>query len=196
MSTALLLAETGDLAAANALVDQKIALGGKTRDAYKRAKAQMIGQFGDPQEAIRQIDALLADKPGTAGLLNARCWIKGTRSVMIDTALKDCTSAIELSEQAYGPLDSRALIWFRMGRYTEALADLDTVLKAAPGLAQSRFLRSIVRSHMGQAGPAAEDLAIARRIDPGIDRTNARYGLVAGRNTVTARDEASAGHKP
>jgi tetratricopeptide (TPR) repeat protein len=196
ISTALLLAETGDLAAANALLDQKIALGGKARDGYKQAKAEMIGQFGDPQEALKQIDALIADKPGTASLLNARCWIKGTRSVMIEGAVKDCTSAIELSEQAYAPLDSRALVWLRMGRYPEALADLDAVLRAAPGKAESRFLRSIVRSHLAQPGPAAEDLTIARRLDPGIDRTYARYGIVAGRDVVARRDAGATDHTP
>jgi len=178
--TASLMAESGDLAGANALLDQKIALGGEARENYKLAKADMIGKFGDPLEALKQIDALIADKPGKPSLLNARCWIKGTRSVMLDGALKDCTSAIELSGDAYAPLDSRALVWLRMGRYTEALADLDAVLLAAPGQAPSRFLRAIVRAHLGQSGLAAQDLAIARRLDPSVDRTYARYGIVAG----------------
>ena len=185
MLTTQYLAESGDLAAANALFDQKIGLGGEARDGYKQAKAALIGQYGDPLEALRLVDAMIADKPGKPTLLNARCWIKGTRSVMIDSALKDCTSAIELSSDDYGPLDSRALVWLRLGRYTEALADLDAVLTAVPGLAPSRFLRSIVRAHLGQAGPAAQDLAIARRLDPTVDRTYARYGLVAGRDPAS-----------
>jgi tetratricopeptide (TPR) repeat protein/transglutaminase-like putative cysteine protease len=180
-STALLLAESGDLAAGAALFDQKIALGGKTRDDYKLAKADMIGHYGDPLEALKLLDGLIADRPGKPTLLNARCWIKGTRSVMIEGALKDCTSAIELSSEDYGPLDSRALVWLRMGRYAEALADLDAVLQAAPGMAPSRFLRAIVREHMGQTGPAAQDLAIARRIDPSVDHTYALYGIAAGK---------------
>ncbi|MDE1918263.1 MAG: DUF3857 domain-containing protein [Sphingomonadales bacterium] len=178
---ASLEAESGDLAGATQLLDQKIALGGKTRDGYRMAKADIIGQFGDPAEAIKIIDAMIADKPGSPSLLNARCWIKGTRSIQIESALKDCTSAVELSSDTYGALDSRALIWLRMGRLKEALADLDAVLLATPGLAPSRFLRAIVHAQLQQPGAAAQDLAIARRLDPSVDHTYARYGIVVGK---------------
>jgi tetratricopeptide (TPR) repeat protein len=96
---------------------------------------------------------------------------------MLDTALKDCTSAIELSENTIPMLDSRALIWFRMGRFEDALRDLDTVLASAPSIAQSRFLRGIVLSRLARNDDAAKELVIARRLDASIDRTNARYSI-------------------
>ena len=96
---------------------------------------------------------------------------------MLDTALKDCTSAIELSENTIPILDSRALIWFRMGRFEEALRDLDSVLASAPGIAQSRYLRGVVLTRMGRNDDAVKELVVARRIDASIDRTNARYGI-------------------
>jgi tetratricopeptide (TPR) repeat protein/transglutaminase-like putative cysteine protease len=189
--SATLMAENGDLAGATALLDQKIALGGKPRDIYREAKAALIGRYGDPAEALKLIDTLIEDKPGSPALLNARCWIKGTRAVMLEGALKDCTSAIELSGNAFAPLDSRAMVWLRMGRYAEALADLDAVLQAVPGKAESRFLRAIVRSQMPQQGAAthdlvAQDLAIARRIDPGVDHDYALFGIVAGKPLAAA----------
>ena len=175
--TAWYLAEKGELARGIALIDERIALGGTTKSEYQSAKANLIGEWGDAVTAIKLLDGLVADKPGTPSLLNARCWIKGIRNVMLDTALKDCTGAIELSENTIPMLDSRAMVWFRMGRFEDALRDIDTVLGSAPSIAQSRFLRGIVLSRLARNDEAAKELVTARRLDASIDRTNARYGI-------------------
>lgn len=170
-------AETGDLKGAVALLDERIALGGESRSFLRQMKASVIGEFGDPGEAVALYDTLIAEKPGSPTLLNGRCWAKGTRNVMLDTALKDCTKAIELSDDTLAALDSRALVWYRMGRYSEALADLDTVLAANPDMAASRYVRAAVLKAMQRDAEAAGELALARRINPTIDRQYARYGF-------------------
>lgn len=170
-------AEAGDLSGAVALLDERIALGGETRSAYRQAKAALMGEFGDPAAAIAMLDTLIVEKPGSPGLLNARCWVKGTRSVMLDTALKDCTNAIELSDNTLAALDSRAMVWFRMGRFTEAMADLDAVLAAEPTMAGSHYLRAAVLKAMRRDPEAIRELAIARRLQPASEREYARYGI-------------------
>ncbi len=170
-------AESGDLAGAVALLDERIALGGETRGAYRQAKAGLMGEYGDPSAAIAMLDTMIAEKPGSPGLLNARCWVKGTRSVMLDTALKDCTSAIELSDNTLAALDSRAMVWFRMGRFTEAMADLDAVLAAEPTMAGSHYLRAAVLKALHRDPEATGELAIARRLQPAGEREYARYGI-------------------
>jgi tetratricopeptide (TPR) repeat protein len=176
-TVAMLVAERGDVAKASALLDERIALGGKTRDDYRMAKATVVGEFGDPAAAIAELDALIAAKPGVPGLLNARCWIKATRNVQVDTALKDCTSAMELSDSTAAILDSRALVWMRLGRDEDALRDLDAALLQVPGMGSSRFLRAIVNKRMGQSEAAAADLAVARQMSPSTERDYARFGL-------------------
>lgn len=176
-AVALLMANRGDLAKATALFDERIALGGKTRDDYRASKAAVVGEFGDAAAAIGELDDLIASKPGTPSLLNARCWIKASRDVQIESALKDCTSAMELSDSTANILDSRALVWMRMGRDEDALRDLDAALLQEPGLRSSRFLRAIVRKRMGQTADAAADLAVARQMSPSIERDYARFGL-------------------
>ncbi|MGW8190791.1 DUF3857 domain-containing protein [Sphingomonas hankookensis] len=170
-------AETGDLKGAVALLDERIALGGESRPFLRQMKASVLGEFGNPQEAVAFYDTLIAEKPGSPTLLNGRCWTKGTRNIMLDTALKDCTKAIELSDDTLAALDSRALVWYRMGRYSEALADLDTVLAANPDMAASRYVRAAVLKAMQRDGEAAGELALARRMNPTIDRQYARYGF-------------------
>ena len=172
-----LRAERGDLKSALELLDQRIALGGETRQTYNEAKAGLIGRFGDPAEALKLVETLMADRPGTPTLLNLRCWIKGTRQVEIETAAKDCTSALELSSNPYGILDSRALVSYRLGRYEDAIRDLDAVLNAVPGMPASRFMRAVVLAKLDRKAEAASDLEAARRLSPRIDEEYARYGI-------------------
>jgi tetratricopeptide (TPR) repeat protein len=170
-------AEGGDIDGAVALIDQRIALGAETRDAYRVAKADLFGTYGDPTKGLALLDEVMAEKPGMPDLLNMRCWLKGTRLVLLETALKDCTSAIELSSITRNALDSRALVWFRLGRYDDALADLDVVLADAPAMAPSRFLRGLVLHKLGRQGEGDADVALARRLEPRIDTSYARFGL-------------------
>lgn len=176
-AVAWLSAERGDVEKAVRLFDERIALGGKSRDDFRLSKAEIVGEFGDPQAAIGELDAMILAKPGMPDLLNARCWIKASRNVAVDSALKDCTSAIELSEGTANILDSRALVWMRLDRDEDALRDLDAALSQSPGLASSRLLRAIVYKRMGRAGEAAADLAIVRQITPSIERDYSRFGL-------------------
>jgi tetratricopeptide (TPR) repeat protein/transglutaminase-like putative cysteine protease len=174
-----LKAEGGDMPGALALLDQRIALGGSMRNAFREAKAGLLGEYGDVTAALVLFDSLIADKPGSPSLMNGRCWAKGTRMVMIDSALKDCTGAIELSTDTSGPLDSRAMVWYRLGKYEQALADLDAVLASTPNQAESHFMRGIVLAKSNRTPEAKKEFAIARRLLPSVDRRYARYGIKA-----------------
>ena len=167
----------GEVPEAIAMLDERIALGGKTRSEYRIARASLVGEFGDEQTAISELDALNIEKPGSPALLNARCWVKATQNLQLESALKDCTSAIELSENTPATLDSRALVWMRMGRDGDALRDLDAAINQSPGLGSTRFLRAIVNKRMGNSAQAASDLSIARQLTPSIERDYARFGL-------------------
>jgi tetratricopeptide (TPR) repeat protein len=177
VAVARLKAERGDLAGALALLNEREAVGGEARAQYRRAKADVLGEFGDPKEAIGILDTAIAEKPGSPSLLNARCWVKGTRAVMLDTAIKDCTTAVELSDVSSAPLDSRAVVWFRLARYDDALRDLDAALAESPGQAASLFMRGIVLAKLDRLDDSRKDLALARRLYPRIDEEYARFGL-------------------
>ena len=174
---ASLLAKQGKLEQAISFLDERIALGGEARDDYKHSKASLIGEYGDPEAALALIDELLDHKPSDPALLNLSCWIKGTRSVAIDSALKDCTRAIELSTKSFAPLDSRALVWFRLGWFDEALKDLDAVLAEVPALPASRFMRAAVLAKLGRVEQSAEDLRVARLLSPRIDEEYEKFGI-------------------
>lgn len=175
---ASLLADNGKKDQALTLLDQRIDEGGKDKPNFMAAKAEILGDSGDKDGAIATIDAAIASTPGSPVLLNARCWVKGTLNVMLDTALKDCTKAIELSDSPESILDSRAMVYFRMNRFEDALSDLNAALDLEPGLPASMYMRGVVRKRMGDAKASEGDLAAARMMTPQIDRTYAKYGIV------------------
>lgn len=178
IAAADLRSELGEGKAVLALLQEKIDLGGKERFGFIRAKADVQADMGDVAGAIATLDEAIKDKPGDPDLLNARCWIKATRNVALDTALKDCTKSIELSDNPQGALDSRAMVYYRLKRPEDALADLEVALDAAPEQAASLYLRALVlKGVAGRAGDGEADLAAARALEPRIERTYRRYGV-------------------
>ncbi len=171
-------ADAGRVPAALARLKDRIDQGGKDRFPLIQTKAELQARHGDADGAIAMLDAALVEKPGDPLLLNSRCWIKGTTGKMLDTALKDCTKAIELADSAAAALDSRAMVYWKMNRAEEALADLDAALDTAPAQASSLYLRGVIRKKAGNAAGAADDLSGARLIDPQIDKEYAKYGVV------------------
>ena len=176
---ALLKADRGESKAALALLDERIEQGGKERFDVIAAKAEIQADGGAPADGIATLDAALVERPGDPMLLNNRCWVKGTHNLALDTALKDCTKAIELAEVPTAALDSRAMVYFRMDRLDDALADLNSALDASPDMASSLFLRAVIYKKQGKTAEAAEDLAGARLISPQIDVKYKKYGITA-----------------
>lgn len=168
---------SGDGAGALALVEPLLAAGGESYATYTELQAGLLADEGRTDAALALLDSAMVRKPGLPLLLNARCWIKGTRNVALDTALKDCTRAIELSDDPTAAMDSRAMVYFRLGRYDEALAEVDAVLARAPNIVSTRYLRSLILAKLGRTADAQTEAALARRLQPLVDEEFSRYGL-------------------
>lgn len=174
---AMLQVDRGEKDSALAMVQERIDGGGKGKSQMISLKAMVLGRAGDRDAAMTAIDQAVAASPGNAGLLNNRCWLKGTLNVALDTALKDCTRSIELSDSTTAALDSRALVYFRMNRLDDAMADLTAALDTSPEQASSLYMRGVIRGRQGNAG-AKTDLAAARAFSPRIDDDYKRYGIM------------------
>jgi tetratricopeptide (TPR) repeat protein len=174
---ATLQADRGAGDAALELVDPRVSAGDEEGRNFLALKADVLARNGSAEDAIAAIDSAIAASPRDAGLLNNRCWIKGTMNVSLDTALADCTRSIELGESPASALDSRALVHFRMKRYDEALADLNAALDIAPNMAASLYLRGIVHHAKGNAAVAKADLAAARLMWPPIEQEYKRWSI-------------------
>ncbi len=171
-----LLTELGRTDDALALADEQMASAKDKRD-WVGLKVNALGKAGRANEGAALLAEALAERPGDPRLLNEMCWLRGTREIQLDVALKDCTRAIELSENAAAVLDSRAMIYFRLGRADEARADLDAALKLSPGEPGSLYMRGIIRGRSDDKVGALADLALARLQNGEIDKTYAEYGI-------------------
>jgi len=174
---ALLRADRGERDAALDLIQSRIDAGGKSKAMMISFKADVLARTGDKDGALAAIDQAVAASPGNPALLNSRCWIKGTLSVALDSALKDCTRAIELSDSTTAALDSRALVFFRLNRMDDALADLAAALDSAPEQAASLYMRGIILARQGKPEGKA-DLIAARTLRPRIEEEYKRWGIV------------------
>lgn len=174
---ASLYSEAGRVDDALKLADERIAAGGTGRSGALALKSDVLARAGRTDEALAAIDAAIAASPGNPALLNSRCWLKGTLNVSLDTGLKDCTRAIELAESPAAALDSRAMVYFRMNRMEEALADLNAALDIARGMSASLYLRGVIRKRTGDTAAGDADLAAARMASPDIDKDYARWGI-------------------
>lgn len=173
---AKLKARQGALDEGRALIDERIAQGGDEKPGWQTTLADLLDDSGKVDAALAVLDEAIVAAPGNAELLNERCWIRGTRNVALEAALKDCTKGIELTQDNAGILDSRAMVYFRMNRFADALTDLDAALLASPEQSSSLYLRGVIGKRMKSA-TADLYLSAARTIDPLIADQFNRYGI-------------------
>ena len=146
------------------------------RTGYTDARATVSGVKGDTSGALSLLKMEVADKPENSAALNADCWFRGLFNVALDNAVAECTHAVERADNPLAALDSRALVEFRLGSYDAALDDLNAVLKVAPNIPNSRYMRGLVRLKKGDAAGKV-DIATALRMSPDIGEFYARHGV-------------------
>lgn len=174
---AMLRAETGDGDGALALVDSRASPDDEEGRNFLALKATVLARGGAVDDAVDALDSAIAASPRDATMLNNRCWLKGTQNVALEAALDDCTRAITLAENPAAALDSRAMVYFRMGRLDDSLADLEAALEIVPDMPAAVYLRGIVLSHRGDASGAKRDLDAARIMSPRIAEDYDRWGV-------------------
>ncbi|HYD23976.1 MAG TPA: DUF3857 domain-containing protein [Croceibacterium sp.] len=146
------------------------------RIAYADTRATVTALQGDTGVALSLLAEEVAGKPENPEVLNADCWFRGLFNVAVDNALGGCTHAIERADDPIAALDSRAMVQFRLGNYDAAIADLDAVLRLAPAIPASRYLRGVVRLRKGdEAG--REDIETALRMAPRLKEFYGRHGV-------------------
>jgi tetratricopeptide (TPR) repeat protein len=173
----LLEMDAGKKDAALAPIEEHLANADDDKSDWLLIKAQLLARATDAEGALAAINEAITLKSANPQLLNERCWIKGTLAVQLDSAVQDCTRAVELTDNNSSELDSRAMVYFRLNRLDDALADLNTALDRNPVASGSLYLRAVIERKLGKARDADEDLANARKLAPQIDDDYARWKI-------------------
>lgn len=148
----------------------------KDRVSGTAVMAAALGHLGEAAEGLASLDAMIAQRPSDGTLLNEVCWHAATWSLMDEARLATCTQAVEKSDYSPGALDSRALAHLRLGNLAAAKADVDAALLAEPGLTNSRLLRGIILTQMGDKS-GKDDIALALSMQPSLAPVYKAWGL-------------------
>jgi tetratricopeptide (TPR) repeat protein len=134
---------------------------------------------GDNDRAIADYSEAIRLEPSNADYLDTRCWTRATAGRDLPQALADCDRALRLKPNYDAPLDSRGLVYLRLGRLDQSIADYDAVLKLVPTNAFSLYGRSLAKLRKGDAAGGNADIAAAKAIQADIADQFARFGVAA-----------------
>lgn len=161
-----------DLDAAAGLVAKQADMRLDIARTYVRADqlAAAIGQY-DLWIASHELDA------NQASALNGRCWARALLGSELDKALADCNAALDGHADSWATLDSRGLVYLRLGNFAKSVADYDAALARQPKIAWALYGRGLNKLRKGMTAEGNADLAAAVALKPSIADEAARHGL-------------------
>lgn len=185
LARAQLLQSTLDSDPAAATADIKTDLDAVSRSAAPTSPLhltleRMYDKLGDYPAALSQIDEWLDNHPlkgDQANGMNLRCWLRATSNRDLNEALDDCKHALALAWNEPAFLDSRGLVYLRLGDLPNAMRDYDAALEADSSAPTSLYGRGLAELRLGETAQGQQDLAAAEKIDSGIAKRFADMGL-------------------
>jgi tetratricopeptide (TPR) repeat protein len=115
--------------------------------------------------------------PQDAIVLNSRCWVRGVRNTQLDGALADCQASLQLKPDVAETLDSLGLVYFRLGRYDDAVKTYTQALAIDDTLPSSHYVRGVAELRLGDQVAAQADLQRAAAEDKGMAARFAGWGV-------------------
>lgn len=158
--------------------DFRVALKLKPHDDQNIAGyAESLNGEGQFAQAVPQFRHALSLAPQRAAYWNGLCWALAGEGRELKAALATCNRALLLVPGAAGILNSRAMVYLRLGQFSPALADYAASLNVQPEQASAWFGRGLARLSLGQNEGRA-DIAEARHRDPGVDSLFVQMGAL------------------
>jgi tetratricopeptide (TPR) repeat protein len=133
------------------------------------------------EAALVQFDQWIAaheHEPSVPHARNQRCWARALLGRELEKALEDCEAAVWSRPENAPYLDSRGVVYLRLGELDKALADFDAALRLRPRLAWSLYGRGIVRLRKGAIEAGNSDIAAAKALQPSIEDDAKRYAII------------------
>jgi tetratricopeptide (TPR) repeat protein len=163
--------------------DFDAAISAAPEDAYLALQvAALLGNHDLRGEALAHYDRWVAANPNNprmAGVPNNRCWLRATDGKQLDLALKDCDEALHRRvTPAY--LNSRGLVYLRMGQLNKAIADYHHALNLNARDASSLYGLGLAQQKKGLTREAERNLKAAVALRASIAQDYKSMGLDSG----------------
>jgi tetratricopeptide (TPR) repeat protein len=94
------------------------------------------------------LDTFLKD-PRVSSVLNSRCWSRALLGKELERALADCNASIKKGSANSMNLDSRGMVYLRLGKYDQAIADYSATLKLQPKQAATMYGLGLAKAKKG-----------------------------------------------
>jgi tetratricopeptide (TPR) repeat protein len=133
--------------------------------------AQSYVTTGHFDEAIERFDRWIAAYPKDDRLptaFNGRCWSRAMVSKGLDLALADCNAALRGGPRNSQVLDSRAMVWLRLGELDKSIADYRASLRLQPKSAWSLYGLGVAELRKGMKEQGDKDIQAAIGFSPSI----------------------------
>ncbi len=140
-------------------------------------RASLHSAMGRHDLAREDLMTALKIEPLNPSAHNSMCWMLAMEEKDLDRALSYCNISIGLMTNNAAALDSRGMVYLKMGKYDLALADYKRAMAIAPDNAHFMYGRGMVLLRLGRAeeGKRLIDRAVAA--DPTIAKQYEEYGV-------------------
>lgn len=141
------------------------------------ARSMVYQQKGDFDRALVDIDEALRLQPDDQAALDGRCSVRGSLGPLSEAAAAVAECSDRLAKRAsVSAFDGRAMLFLRLGRFDEAIADFSSALALEPHEAHSLYGRGVARIRKGDRAGGEKDIAAAKESLPGIADHFRKYG--------------------
>jgi tetratricopeptide (TPR) repeat protein len=110
------------------------------------------------------------------GVWNSLCWSRALAGEL-QLALGNCNESLRMRPDDAETLDSRAVAYFKLGRFAEAFADFDAALKRNEKMASALYGRGVSRLKQGDVEKGEADIAAAKALKADIAEEYSGYGV-------------------
>jgi tetratricopeptide (TPR) repeat protein len=125
-------------------------------------RSEIYAQMGRFEDASRDGDEIAGISVDGADADNGRCWLRAVAGKELEQALDFCNKAVARKPEIGAYLDSRGLVYFKMGRFQDALSDYNAAIDKNSDAATSRYARGVVKLRLGDKDGGQKDIDDAK----------------------------------
>jgi tetratricopeptide (TPR) repeat protein len=140
-------------------------------------RGEVYAQMGKFEEARKDADEYERISTDGAAGDNLQCWVRAVAGRELEQGLEHCDKAVARKPRFATFLDSRGMIYLKLGRFQDAVNDYDKALAQNPDMISSRYGRGIAKLRLGDAAGGKADMDDATRRDVTAAQAMAGYGL-------------------
>ncbi|MFM5949740.1 MAG: DUF3857 domain-containing protein [Novosphingobium sp.] len=167
--------DPGRMAKVLAAYDGEALKPGASRERIAIAKGHAQRAAGNPAALSAALTAAETARPNDVEMHNEACWLRAIWKLDLVAARSSCEAAIKSARNGMH-VDSMAMVELQGGDYPAAVRLYTEALRTLPDQPPTLFGRGLARLRSGDPG-GAQDLVLARSLNPLIDEEFARYGL-------------------